>query len=173
MSRRYEVKMDPLKHLRSELERNIVRAWGRLTEGWRELLSRSSAALTHFTSAAKDTNEEDASQNLPSWGLLSAEVWETAKSVIVRIEIPGMDKEDFDVSIRGSALRIRGEKRSRGEQQGRLYHLIERAYGRFERTMTLPHSVDGAKAEVSYQDGVLAVILPKTEELPPRQLTVQ
>ena len=170
---RYGVEMDPLKQLRSELERNIVRAWGRLTEGWRELLSRSNAALTHFASPAKETSDDEASQDLPSWGLLSAEAWETAKSIIVRVEIPGMDKEDFDISIVGNALRVRGEKRPRGEQQGRFYHLIERAYGRFERTITLPHSVDGVNAEVSYQDGVLAVILPKTEELPPRQLTVQ
>jgi HSP90 family molecular chaperone len=116
---------------------------------------------------------QEASENLSSWALLAAEVWETAKSVIVRVEIPGMDKEDFDISVQGSVLRIRGEKRSRGEQQGRLYFLLERAYGRFERTIALPHNVDGAQAEVTYQDGVLTVILPKTEVLPPRQLTVQ
>src|SRR5271166_5985892 len=165
--------MDPFKHLRSELERSAVRAWDRLTEGWRELLSRSGAALTHFASPAKDGKEAEASENLPSWGLLAAEVWETAKSVIVRIEIPGMDKEDFDVSVQGSVLRIRGEKRSKGEQQGRLYFLLERAYGHFERTIALPHNVDGAQAEVTYNEGVLTVILPKTEVVPPQQLTVQ
>ena len=164
---------DPLKHLRSELERNVLLAWEHLTEGWRELLSCSGAALTHFASSAEDRPEAEAARNLPSWSLLSADVWETAKSVIIRIEIPGIDKEDFDISIHGSALHIQGEKRSKGEAQGRLYHLMERAYGQFERTITLPHSIDGAQAEVSYQDGVLTVILPKTEDLPPRQLSVQ
>ena len=70
-------------------------------------------------------------------------------------------------------LRIRGEKRSKGEQQGRLYFLLERAYGHFERTIALPHKLDGAQAEVTYLESVLTVILPKTEVLPPRQLTVQ
>ena len=165
--------MDPLKHFRSELGRNIGRAWEHLTEGWRELLSRSGAALTQFASPDKDMKEQEATEYLPTWSLLSAEVWETAKTVIIRVEIPGMDKVDFDISIQGSVLHIRGEKRSRGEQQGRLYYLMERAYGHFERTIGLPQSVDGAQAEVAYQDGVLTVIMPKTEDVPPRQLTVQ
>lgn len=165
--------MDPFKQLRSELERNIVRAWDHLTEGWRELLSRSGAALTHFAGRPKDGPESEAPQSLPSWSLLSAEVWETAKSVIVRMEIPGMEKDDFDISIQASALRIRGERRSKVEQQERLYYLMERAYGQFARTIALPQSIDGAHAQVSYQDGVLTVILPKTEDLPPRQLNVR
>lgn len=165
--------MDPFKHFRTELERNIIRAWDRLSEGWRELLSRSGAALTHFANPATGKPESEAAQNFPTWSLLSADVWETAKSVIVRVEIPGMEKEDFDISIHGSALRIRGEKRSKDDQLERLYHLMERAYGHFERIIALPHSVDGAQTEVSYQDGVLTVILPKTEDVPPQQLEVR
>ena len=83
-----------------------------------------------------------------------------------------MNKDDLDISIEGNAVRIRGEKRSEGEHQGRLYHLMERAYGRFERTLSLPHGIDQEHAEVFYKDGVLTVILPKTEEMPPRQLNV-
>ena len=165
--------MDPFKHFRSEVERNIIRAWDRLSEGWRELLSRSGAALTHFANPATDKPASEAAQNLPTWSLLSADVWETAKSIIVRVEIPGMEKADFDISIHASELRICGEKRSKGDQQERLYHLMERAYGQFERIIALPHSVDGAQTEVSYQDGVLTVILPKTEDVPPQQLDVR
>ncbi|MEO9150627.1 MAG: Hsp20/alpha crystallin family protein [Burkholderiaceae bacterium] len=167
--------MDPFKHLRSELERNIVRAWDRLSEGWRELLSRSGAALTHFAKPATGMSESEAeaAQSLPTWSLLSADVWETAKSVIVRVEIPGMEKEDFDIAIHGGELRIRGEKRSKRDRQERLYHLMERAYGNFERRIALPHSIDSAQAEVSYQGGVLTVILPKTEDVPPQQLDVR
>lgn len=165
--------MDPFKNFRSELERSIVRAWGHLSEGWRELLSRSGTALTNFTNPAKGRPESEAAQDLPTWSLLSADVWETAKLVIVRVEIPGMEKDDFDISIHGSELRIRGEKRSKGDRQGRLYHLMERAYGHFERLIALPQSIDGARAEVTYQDGVLTVILPKTEDIPPRQLDVR
>jgi HSP20 family protein len=83
-----------------------------------------------------------------------------------------MKKEDLDISIHGNQLVIRGVKRSGGKQEGRLYQLMERAYGRFERTIHLPQDIDGKRAEVSYQDGVLTVILPKTDPIPPRQLTV-
>ncbi len=164
--------MDPFKHLRSQLERGIVRAWESLTEGWRELLSRSSGALTHFTASAKSKDEQESGQDFPHWGLLSGETWETAQSVIIRVEVPGMNKNDLDISVQKNSLCIRGEKRSEGEHRDRLYHLMERAYGRFERTIPLPHDIDRERAEVSYQDGVITVILPKTDATPPHHLTV-
>jgi HSP20 family protein len=156
--------MDPLKH--------IARAWEELTEGWRQLLSRNSNALTHFAGGAKKTEGQSA-PDFPQWGLLAAETWETAGTFIVRIEVPGMEKGDFDVSIHGNVLRIRGEKRSEGNHHERKYHLMERAYGRFERTVSLPQNVDGTQAEVSYKDGILIVILEKTEPIPPRQLPLR
>jgi HSP20 family protein len=92
--------------------------------------------------------------------------------VIIRVEIPGVRKDAFDISVRGTVLRIRGEKCSEGEHHGREYQLMERAYGRFERNISLPHGVDSEHAEVSYTDGVITVILPKTESIPPRHLTL-
>ena len=155
------------------LEKGVVRAFENLTDGWRELLSRSSGALTHFDDSAKSKEVAEASQDFPRWGLLAAETWETAQSVIIRMEMPGMRKEDIDISLHGNLLCIRGEKRSEGEHQSRLYRLTERAYGRFERSIPVPHSIDEQRVEVSYQDGVITVILPKTETIPPRQLTIR
>ena len=163
--------MDPRRKLRSELERSISRAWESLTEGWREVV-RSSGALTHFVRVAKQ-KAGGTQEGSPQWALLAGESWETAQSVIVQIEMPGMSKEDIDVSIYRGGLRIRGEKRSAGDHQGRLYHLMERAFGRFERTLSLPHNIDAAKAEVSYQDGVITVIVPKTVATPPTHLPVK
>ena len=165
--------MDPLKNLRMRLEKGVVRAFENLTDGWRELLSRSSGALTHFHPSAKSEEAAEASQDFPRWSLLAAETWETAQSVIIRMEMPGMRKEDIDISIRGNLLRIRGEKRSEGEHQSRLYRLTERAYGRFERTIPVPHSIEEEQVEVTYRDGVITVVLPKTEAIPPRQLTIR
>ncbi len=164
--------MDALKNLRSRFEQGVVRARQSLTQGWRELLSRSGGALTHFDVSAKSKEDPEARQDFPRWSLLAAETWETAQSVIIRMEMPGMRKEDIDVSIHGNLLRFRGEKRSGGDYEDRLYRLVERAYGRFERTIPVPHSIDEQQAEVSYQDGVITVILPKTETTPPRQLTI-
>jgi len=165
--------MDPLKNLRLRFEQGVVRAYGSLTEGWRELLSRSSGALTHFDASAKSKEEAENPQDFPRWSLLAAETWETAQSVIIRVEMPGMRKEDIDISIHGNLLRIRGEKRPADEHQDRLYRLTERAYGRFERAIPVAHDIDKERAEVSYQDGVITVILPKTESIPPQQLTIR
>ena len=155
--------MEPVKKL-------LERAWESLTEGWRELLTRSSGALTHF--GAEGAQENEPPQEFPHWSLLAAETWETAKSVVIRVEIPGMAEGDLDIDIDGNFLRIRGEKRSGATQQRRRYHLMERAYGHFERNIPLPHGVDSKEAEVSYRDGVLTAILPKIDPLPPRRLTI-
>jgi HSP20 family protein len=157
---------DGVEPLKSWMER----AWESLTEGWRELLTRSSGALTHFgTEGARD---DEPAQEFPHWSLLAAETWETARSVVIRIEIPGMAEEDLTVDVHGNVLRIHGQKRSGPGQEARRYHLMERAYGQFKRSIPLPHSVNADAAEVSYRDGVLTVILPKTEPLPPRRLTI-
>lgn len=156
--------MDPFKH--------IARAWEGLTEGWRELLSRNSAALTHFIHPGKQGDDRDA-VGFPRWSLIAAETWETAASVIVRVEVPGMNKEDLDISMHGNTLRIRGEKRVGNDQRDGTWHLMERAYGRFERTITLPQNIEADRAETSYKDGILTVIFPKTERVPPRQLVMK
>jgi HSP20 family protein len=79
-----------------------------------------------------------------------------------------MKEDDLAIDIHGNVLRIRGEKRSGAAQQGRRFHLMERAYGHFERSIPLPRGVDAENPEVAYRDGVLTVILPKTETVPPR-----
>jgi HSP20 family protein len=155
--------MEPLKSL-------IERAWESLTEGWRELLTRSSGALTYFRTAGE--GKKKSPHEFAHWSLLAAETWETAKSVVIRVEIPGMEEADLDIDVEGNVLRIRGEKRSGASQQDRRYHLMERAYGHFERSIPLPHGIDAEKAEVSYRDGVVTAILPKTDTLPPRRLTI-
>ena len=155
--------MDPFKH--------IARAWEGLTGGWRELLNRSSGALTHFINGAKARDAEGSALDFPKWGMLAAETWETAGSVIVRVEVPGMKREDLDIRVHGSTLRIRGEKRSGNDHGGSRYHLMERAYGRFERSIPLPHNVDSARIETAYKDGIVTVILPKTEQLPPARFS--
>jgi HSP20 family protein len=164
--------MEPPKYLRARFEEKIVRAWELLTEGWRELLSRNGGALTHFDTSSETTGRPLSREDFPRWSLLAGETWETANSVIIRIEVPGMRKEDLDISIRGNVLVVRGVKRSEGEHEARRYSLMERAYGTFERTIPVTHEVDRDGAEVSYRDGVLTVILPKTDATPPRELTV-
>jgi HSP20 family protein len=145
--------IDSLKHF-------IGRARESLKEGWRELLVRSTGALTHF--GTDGGREIGSRQEFPHWSLLAAETWETALSVVIQVEIPGMRRDDLVIDVHGNALRIRGERHS-SAAEGDRFHLMERAYGRFERTIPLPRGVDADNPEIAYRDGVLTVILQKTE----------
>ena len=161
--------MGPSKDLRSRLGEKIGRAWELLTEGWRELRSRSGGALTRFDSAPGAMDRSAASEDFPQWSLLAGETWETAQSVIIRIEVPGVREDDLNVSIQSNLLAVRGVKRSERGHEHRRYSLMERAFGTFERTIPIPRQIDRDKAEVTYRDGVLTVILPKTKPNPPRR----
>jgi HSP20 family protein len=155
--------LDSLRQAGKQIGRELNRAWDNLAEGWRELISRSSHALTHF---ARDKETDEAQQTalatFPNWSLLAGEVEETEKDVLVRIEVPGMNKEDCSITIEGNVLKLSGEKHLERETHDSNYHLMERAYGAFQRTVPLPRNVDSDKAEASYKNGVLTVRLPKT-----------
>lgn len=157
--------LSSFKQAGKNIGRELGRTWENLSEGWRELLSRSSNALTHFARNNNISNdaqqESSALSTFPRWGLLSGEVEETDKEIVVRLEVPGMDKEDCRITIEGNLLCLSGEKRFERETNDSTYHVMERAYGSFERTIPLPRNVDTDKAEASYKNGVLSIRLPK------------
>jgi HSP20 family protein len=155
--------LDTLKQAGKNIGRELGRTWENLSEGWRELLSRSSDALTHFAINKDEARlESGALATSPRWSLLAGEVEETAKEIIVRVEVPGMEKEDCHISIEGNMLFLSGEKRYQRETMDSTYHVMERAYGTFQRSIPLPRNVDTDKAEASYKNGVLTIRLPKT-----------
>jgi HSP20 family protein len=158
--------LDSLKQAGKNIGRELNRAWENLSEGWRELLSRGGDSLTHFVHGRDEEESEGGALSasllrLPRWSLLAGEVEETDKDVLVRIEVPGMDKEDCRISIEGNMLYLSGEKRFERETHDSTYHVMERAYGAFQRAIPLPRNVDIDKAEATYKNGVLTVRLPK------------
>jgi HSP20 family protein len=155
--------IDPLTMIEF-LQSLLSRMMRTVTRKWRGLLVRASGRGTRFSFAAR---ADGASGDCPNWSLLAAEKWETAKSIVVRIEIPGMEQADFSVQVQRGFLRIRGEKRSDVVGPGGRYHLMERAFGKFERRIALPSCASTEDREVAYRNGVLTVIVPKTEPLPP------
>lgn len=154
--------LDSLKQAGMNIGREINRAWESLSEGWRELLSRSSDALTHYSRGKDEVVVSGDLARFPRWGLLAGEVEETAKDILVRVELPGLEKEDCHVSIEGNVLYMSGEKRIERETGDSTYHVMERAYGSFQRAIPLPRNVDAGKAEASYRNGVLIVRVPKS-----------
>jgi HSP20 family protein len=161
--------MDPIRKLRSELQRGVSRAWERLADGAREMLTRSHGAISYFNRTANQQSGRRGPPDFPRWGFLASECWETAQAIIVRIELPGMRREDIDVSVSRGRLRVRGEKRNSDGPNKKHYQLMERAFGRFERSFPLSSKVDPKASEISYKDGIVTVILPKTAAAPPTQ----
>lgn len=86
---------------------------------------------------------------------------ETAEALIVEIEIPGVRREDIQIEVEDTMLRITGERRSHTEQQGRNYYRIERSHGRFERQIPLPMTVDRQAIRAEFDAGLLTVTLPR------------
>ncbi len=89
---------------------------------------------------------------------------ETETAIEVKAELPGLEKKDIDISLEGESLIIKGEKHEEKEEKGKRFHRIERTYGSFCRTVRLPAEVQPDKIEAAYENGVLTVTLPKTEE---------
>jgi HSP20 family protein len=92
------------------------------------------------------------------------DVAETEKALQVSVELPGIDQKEIDVSLTDGALTIKGEKKNARDENKNGYHLSERSYGSFYRSVPLPQGVDSDKAEAEFKNGVLTVTLPKTQE---------
>lgn len=159
--------LNSLRKVGRELGQELSRAWDNLSEGWRELLSRTNNALTHFR---RDAPDEAA--GFPNWSLLAGEVEETPDAIVVRVELPGMEKDDCEVVVEDNVLYVRGEKRYQRESETERYHVLERAYGHFERAVPLPKYVDADKAQAHYKSGVLTVRLPKAESAHAKRVPV-
>ncbi len=149
-----------------QLREGVASAWDTIAEGWRHLYRRASGAITRFI--PHKNRSENAGQDgeitvrSSGWGILPAEVFDDDDQVVVRLESPGMEKEDFDIEVLEDTLIIRGEKRlSRERTEGR-YHILECAYGSFERAIPLPAEVEPEQATARYRNGVLRIELPKT-----------
>jgi HSP20 family protein len=156
--------LDAIKHSGKSIGREINRAWGTVAEGWGELVSRSSTALTHFTHSKRE-KKDDASDMLtsfPRWSILAGEVEESDKDIVVRLEVPGLDKSDCEITINGNTLCLSGCKQVERDTDKSTYHLMERAYGSFMRTVALPRNVDTETAKATFKNGVLTVRLRKT-----------
>jgi HSP20 family protein len=161
-----------------QIKQGADQAWESLSEGWRELSARASGALTRFWPAPQTTANppaapQSAMPRTSGWAFLAADVFESDDKVTVRIEAPGMRREDFNVALNGDVLTVWGEKRIDREVNAGQWRVVQSAYGNFRRTVALPVSVKADKTKASYRDGVLRIELPKADEARPRRIAVQ
>jgi HSP20 family protein len=93
--------------------------------------------------------------------------------VVLKAELPDMAREDFDINIENFVLTIKGEKKLSSEVKDEQFHHVERRYGTFSRSFSLPQTVDPSKVAADYKNGVLTVRIPLREEAKPRQVKVE
>ena len=104
----------------------------------------------------------------------SVDIYETdTHDLVLRAELPGISREDIEVTVENGTIVIKGEKKFDTEVKDEHYRRIERTYGTFHRSFTLPNTVDAAKVAAEYKNGVLTVTLPFKEEAKPRTVNVQ
>ena len=100
------------------------------------------------------------------------DVHEDKDSYTIRVELPGLKREDIEVSLQDGALVISGERKTETIKEDTEVHRQERCFGRFSRALTLPTAVSGDQVKAAYKDGIFTVTLPKAEEAKPKQITV-
>jgi HSP20 family protein len=101
------------------------------------------------------------------------EIYEDKNDVVVKAELPGMKKEDLDISFQGDILTIRGEKKSEQKEERKGYYYSERSYGAIERSIEIPEKIVPDKIRASFKDGVLEVRLEKSEEAKKRETKIK
>jgi HSP20 family protein len=103
----------------------------------------------------------------------AVDIYETrTQDVVVKAELPEMNRDDIKVTFENSVLTIEGERKFSGDVEREQIHRSERGYGAFRRSFTLPGTVDASRIQAGYADGVLTVTLPRREETRPRQIQV-
>ena len=102
----------------------------------------------------------------------AVDIYENDDNIVIKAELPGIDKKDLAVDVKDQRLTIKGERKTENEVKEDNYYRRERTYGRFERSFTLPADVDADKVKADYTDGVLKVEIPKPAKQKPKKITV-
>ena len=100
------------------------------------------------------------------------DIYENGDSLVLKAELPGINPDDVEIRVEDNTLYLKGERKFEKEVKEQNYHRVERTYGTFTRTFTLPNSVDADKVNASYKDGVLTLTMPKKEEAKPKTIKI-
>lgn len=120
----------------------------------------------------KKNGDESEAIATADWAPL-VDITEDDKEYLVKAELPGLKKEEVKVTVEDGVMTISGERKVEKEEKTKKYHRVERAYGKFERSFTLPDKADGSKVNAEFKDGMLQVHLPKTEKPASKALEVK
>ncbi|GAB3247329.1 Hsp20/alpha crystallin family protein [Chitinimonas naiadis] len=157
-------------------KQGLSQFWASLSDGWAKLRERADGALTYYSPDARDAVPKQADgTRLPvsSWAYLAVDVYDDSDKIVVRVEAPGMAREDFSYTVLSNMLTVSGAKRFERNSAEKNYRVLECAYGSFQRMVPLPAAVDVESASASYRDGVLRIELPKLRNDNTRRIFVR
>ena len=117
-------------------------------------------------------NEENEPYLTARWTPV-ADIYETKDNLFVKVEVPGLNEKDIDITVENNVLTIQGERKIEEEKEEKGYYRMERAYGKFLRAFTLPPNILTDKVLATYNNGVLELTIPKKEEAKPRQIKLE
>lgn len=162
----------------NSMKEDIGTLWGAVAEGWRHLRKSAASALTRFkpgeNSKLPARGEVDDAAYLPtfSWSMLGGDAFEDENRLVVKLELPGMEKEDLVIEVNDDVLIVTGEKRFQRESTEGRWQFVQCAYGSFRREIPLSAPVLLDKARATYTNGVLRIELPKVEPSQPRSRAI-
>ncbi len=131
-----------------------------VSEGWSALREQAHNAITHFKHSGDGSGDEEFPKTR-QWGVVAVDVVDHDDRLKVRMEVPGLAKEDIHVEVSAGQLTVSGEKRFESSRKEGDALITERAFGQFRRVVPLPVDVEADKASASYANGILAIDLPK------------
>ena len=144
---------------------------GRL-DRWKELEDMEKRFSTYLGRPAVQTETGKEAMTVAEWSPL-VDITEDEKEYLIKADLPEVKKEDVKLTVQDDVMSISGERKYEKEEKGKKYHRVERAYGSFMRSFTLPEDADGSKVSAEYKDGVLKVHLPKSEKAKPKSIEVK
>jgi HSP20 family protein len=141
-------------------------------EPFRDLLSLQERMNRLFDDSFRGARGSDEDWALGGSWAPAVDIYEQDGNIVLKAELPGIDPKDVDVRVENNTLTLRGERKHDQEVKRENYHRVERTYGSFTRSFTLPNVVDTNNIKAEYRDGVLRMTLPKREEAKPKQISI-
>jgi HSP20 family protein len=124
-----------------------------------------------FEDAGRGGYRNDEAVSTNAWSP-AVDIFETPADIVVKAELPGMERKDIVLHLENNVLTLKGERRFEKETKEENYHRIERSYGGFSRAFNIPSMVEEEKIRADYKDGVLTIVLPKKEQAKPKQIRI-
>ena len=141
-------------------------------EPFRDLLSLQERMNRMFNEQYRGGASSDDEWALGGSWAPAVDIYEQGHDIVLKAELPGVDPKDVDIRLENNVLTLRGQRKFENEVNKESYHRVERSYGSFSRSFTLPLVVDQGNIKADFKDGILKLVLPKREEAKPKQIEI-